>query len=72
MKWLAPLAQLIALLIESYARWRDRKAQREREWRHDQIDDDPDAALRDRDWLRNEGGDGADVPDQPNPEHRAD
>jgi|TARA_B100000965_G_scaffold360107_1_gene340629 type II secretory pathway pseudopilin PulG len=72
MRWLLPLAQVLALLIESWQQWRERKRDQQRQEQHEQIDSDTDAALRDRGWLHDSDREGADVPDQPEAEHRND
>lgn len=72
MKWLLPLAQVLGLLIEAWQQWRDKQRDEKRQEQHEQIDNDTDAALRDREWLHDADREGADVPDQPEAEHRND
>ncbi|NQY83386.1 MAG: hypothetical protein HRT34_01035 [Alcanivorax sp.] len=72
MKWLLPLAQVLGLLIEAWQQWRDKQRDEKRQEQHEQIDSDTDAVLRDRGWLHGSGREGADVPDQPDPDDRAD
>jgi|GEM_PF-3470154 hypothetical protein len=71
MKWLLPLAQVLALLIESWQQWRERKRDQQRRERHEQIDSDTDAVLHERGWLRERDREG-DMPDQSETEHRKD
>lgn len=72
MKWLAPLAQVLGLLIDAWRHWQERKREQKRQEQHEQIDHDTDAALRDRRWLHGADREGSDVPDQSAPDDQAD
>lgn len=49
--FLIPILQLLALLADSWGEYKRKRRDQQRKDDHDQIDNDTDGALADRNWL---------------------